>query len=187
MDLLKVLIDKFKVKELIGIIWIASLITTVLPKNILEYLKIINIIEKYQVYISLALIISSAYYIMNLFMYVGEFLLELIINEKRIAIKYMKDSMSSDEMALLIQDFYDKNNNTFKSCGYINFTDGRKTPLVSNYVIYLSSNMSSTDVLSNGFCAFAYNLQPYTREFLNNNLRKNNIEIIGNSFNYRLI
>ena len=186
MDLLKVIIDKFKVKELIGIIWITSLITTILPKNILEYLKIISIIEKYQIYISLALIISSAYYIMNLLRYIGKLLLELIINEKSIAIKYMKNSMSSDEMALLIQAFYDKNNNTFKSCGYINFTDGRKAPLESKYIIYLASNMSNPDVLNHGFCTFAYNLQPYVREFLNKNVRDNNIKIVGNSVQYKL-
>ena len=63
MELLKVLIDKFKVKELIGITWITVLIITILPNDVLEYLKIITIREKYQMYISLALIISSAYYI----------------------------------------------------------------------------------------------------------------------------
>jgi|GEM_PF-1275008 len=186
MELLKVLIDKFKVKELIGITWITVLIITILPNDVLEYLKIITIREKYQMYISLALIISSAYYIIKILSYAGKLLLKIIINEKNIAIKYMKNSMSPDEMALLIQAFYDKNNNTFKSCGYIDFTDGRKTPLVSKYIIYLASNMSSTDVLSNGLCAFAYNLQPYVREFLNKNLKNKNIRITGNSFEYNL-
>lgn len=186
MEILKVLVDKFKIKELIGIIWVSGFVITILPNDVLEYLRIIIIREKYQMYISLALIISSAYYIINLLSYISKLLLKIIINEKNIAIKYMRNSMSPDEMALLIQAFYDKNNNMFKSCGYIDFTDGRKTPLVSKYIIYLSSNVSSTDVISNGIYAFAYNLQPYARDFLNDNLKKDNIKIIGNSIQYKL-
>lgn len=89
-------------------------------------------------------------------------------------------------MELLIKTFYDKNNNMFKSCGYIDFTDGCKTPLENKYIIYLSSSMSSTDIINNGICAFAYNLETHAREFLNDNLKKNNIKIIGNYIQYKL-
>ncbi|MGN1028798.1 MAG: hypothetical protein ACI4P7_01760 [Bacilli bacterium] len=98
----------------------------------------------------------------------------------------MINEMSKDEMALLFEVFHDKDNNEFKACGYIDFSDGRKTPLENKYIIYLASNMSSTDVLNNGFYAFAYNLQPYARKFLNKSIKENNIIVTGNSIQYKL-
>lgn len=186
MELLKILIGKFKLKELFAIIWWTSLIIILLPNNIMDYLKILIIREKYQMYISLSFIITSAYYVINILKYVVKFLIKILFNEKKIAIKYMINEMSKDEMTLLFEAFHDKDNNEFKSCGYINFSDGRKTPLESKYIIYLASNMSSTDVLNNGFYAFAYNLQPYAREFLNKSIKENNIIITGNSIQYKL-
>ena len=44
--------------------------------------------------------------------------------------------------------------------------------------------MSNTGIYAH--CAFAYNLQPYAREFLNRNLRNGNIKIQNNSFEYML-
>lgn len=186
MELLKVLIGKFKLKELIAIIWCISIIIIVLPNNIMDYLKILTIREKYQMYFSLSLIITSAYYVINVLRYVAKFLIKKIFNEKKIAIKYMINAMSTDEMALLIQTFYDKDNNTFKSSGYIDFSDGRKTPLESKYIIYLASTMSGGNGLNYGAYAFAYNLYPHSREFLNRNLKNNNIKILGNSIQYIL-
>ncbi|WP_346876824.1 super-infection exclusion protein B [Clostridium sp. UBA5712] len=184
MDLIKSIVEKLKIKEVVGILFCATLIITALPQDVLTYLKLSEIRDKYQMYISLCLIITSAYYMSSILGFVGKFIVRRIINEKRIGIKYMKNEMSADEMELLIEVFYDKNNNTFKSSGYIEYSDGRKTPLENKWIIYLASNMSNTNRYD--YCAFAYNLQPYAREFLNRNLRTGNIKIQSNSFEYRL-
>lgn len=84
MELLKILIDKFKLKELFAIIWCTSLIMILLPNNIMDYLKILTIREKYQMYISLSFIITSAYYVINILKYVVKFLIEIIFNKKRL-------------------------------------------------------------------------------------------------------
>lgn len=39
-------------------------------------------------------------------------------------------------MRLLIEVFYDNGNNAFKSSGYIEYSDGRKTPLESKWIKY---------------------------------------------------
>lgn len=184
MDLIKSIVEKLKIKELVGILFCTTLIITALPEEVLTYLKLSEIRDKYQMYISLSLIITSAYYMFNILVFVGRFIVKRIINEKRIAIKYMKNEMSADEMELLIKVFYDKHNSIFKSSGYIEYSDGRKAPLESKWIIYQASSMSNTDMYA--YCAFAYNLQPYAREFLNRNLRNGNIKIQNNSFEYRL-
>ncbi len=84
MELLKILIGKFKLKELFAIIWCTSLIMILLPNNIMDYLKILTIREKYQMYISLSFIITSAYYVINILKYVVKFLIEIIFNKKRL-------------------------------------------------------------------------------------------------------
>lgn len=185
MDLIKSILEKLKVKEIVGILFCATAIFTMLPKEVLVYLKLLEIREKYQIYISLCLIMTSAYYMFNILEFVGKFIVKRIINEKRIAIKYMKKQMSEDEMKLLIEVFYDKYNNNFKSSGYIEYSDGRKTPLENKWIIYLASTMSNADRY--GYCEFAYNLQPYARKFLNKNLKNGNIKIQNNSFEYKLV
>jgi len=184
MDLIKLIVEKFKIKEVIGILFCTTLIITVLPKEALTYLKLLEFRDKYQMYISLSLIITAAYYLFNILGVIGRFITTKIINEKRVAIKYMKNEMSADEMQLLIETFYDKNNNTFKSSGYIEYSDGRKAPLESKWILYRSSSMSNTAIYAQ--CAFAYNLQPHAREFLNKNLKRGNIKIQNNSFEYIL-
>ena len=184
MDLINSLVEKLKIKEVVGILFCATLIITALPQEVLTYLKLSEIRDKYQMYISLCLIITSAYYMFNILGFAGRFIIKRIINEKRIAIKYMKNEMSADEMGLLIEVFYDKNNNIFKSSGYIEYSDGRKAPLESKCILYRASSMSNIGIYAH--CAFAYNLQPYAREFLNRNLRNGNIKIQNNSFEYML-
>ena len=79
----------------------------------------------------------------------------------------------------IIEVFYDRKNNIFRTTGYIDFSDGRKAALENKHIIYISST------ISNGL-SFSYNLQPYAAEFLNKNLRENNIKIEGNNMRYNL-
>ena len=97
---------------------------------------------------------------------------------KRIAIKYMKEYMSIDEKRLLIEHFYDGNDNVFNMTGYIEINDGRKAALEKIGIIYRSSNVSY-------YTMFSYNLQPYVLEYLNQNLILGKIDIQGTKENYR--
>lgn len=176
---LKAVIDKFKIKELIAIIFIAALIVTLIPKDVATKLNILKFRNDYQTYISLCLIVTGAYYIINILNFIKRFFLGKIFSWKRTALNYMKKYMSSDEMHLLIQVFYDRENNRFKSSGMIEYSDGRKAALESKYVLYRASTMSE------GY-SFAYNLQPTIREFLNKNLVEGNIKIGRDIFEYIL-
>ena len=56
--------------------------------------------------------------------------------------------------------------------GYIEYSNGLKTPLEYYEIIYRSSNISTGYDME-----FAYNLQPYISEFLNKNLENGNIDL----------
>ena len=92
----------------------------------------------------------------------------------------MKNMMSPDEMGLLIEKYYDSTNNMFRSTAMIEYSDGRKAALESKFILYRASSMSK-------WYSFAYNLQPYAVEFLNKNLYAGNIEVHGDSFQYKLL
>lgn len=180
MNFIKIIIEKLKLKELFAMLFIAGLIITFLPNNIAVKIKISTFREIYQVYISLALITIGSYYILKIGSFIAYSILNRIFNNKKIAIKYMKNTLTPDEMGLLIEKFYDDNNKRFKSIGYIELSDGRKIALENKHIIYRSSELSYD-------FSFAYNLQPYALEFLNRNIKEGNINIIENHFEYKLI
>lgn len=179
MDFIKIIIDKLKLKELFAMVFIGGLIITFLSNEIAEKIKIYEFRSKYQVYISLCIIIIGAYYIIKIISFILQSTLNRIFSDKKTALKYMKNTISPDEMGLLIEVFYDNKNNIFRTTGYIDFSDGRKAALEYKHIIYRSSTISEG-------LSFAYNLQPYAAEFLNENLRKNNIQIECNSMRYNL-
>ncbi|MFK0540869.1 hypothetical protein, partial [Escherichia coli] len=133
----------------------------------------------YKTTISLVLIVTSSYYLFNLLKTLNIIILNKIFPDYKKAINYMKNYMSEDEMGLIIETFYNHENNLFVSTGNIKISDGRKTPLESKKILYLSSQISYFD-------EFAYSLQPYARKFLNENLKNGNIKINENSFSYSL-
>ena len=188
MNIVKTIIDKFKLKEVMAILFIASLVITCIPEKILLQLSLGEFKEKYQVYISMCLIITLGYYIYRVGNSLIRFILSKIFSEKRKAIQYMKNQMSGEEMVLLVNTFYDYSNNTFRTSGTIDYSSGTKTPLEHYGVIYLASNIShyNGEISSYGGVPFAYNLQPYAREFLNENLKNNKIKISNNNVEYKL-
>lgn len=179
MGIIKAIIEKFKLKELIAIVFIVALIITIIPKRLAVVLNILQFRDTYQTYISLCLIVTDAYLILYVLNMIKSYFWSRFFGWSRIAIKYMKRYMSPDEMSLLVQTFYDRENNQFRTTGYIEYSDGRKAALESRHVIYLASQMSQ-------WYSFAYNLQPVAREFLNRNLAQGNIIVSSERIQYKL-
>lgn len=59
MGIIKAIFEKFKIKELIAILFVAAFIITVLPKEMATKLNIGKFRENYQTYISLCLIVTG--------------------------------------------------------------------------------------------------------------------------------
>lgn len=179
MEFINMIISKFKIKEIAAIAFFSCSILIILPNSILENLALLEFRNNYKTTISLILIITSSYYLFKLLKILKVIILHKMFPDYKKAIKYMKNHMSQDEMALIIETFYNPENNLFISTGNIKISEGRKTPLESKKILYLSSQISYFD-------EFAYSLQPYARKFLNENLKNGNIKINGNSFSYSL-
>lgn len=180
MGIIKSVVEKLKLKELFAILFIAAIIITCLPKEQAEQIKIEEFRITYQTYISLGMIIIGAYYILEIIGWGRRFIRRKTHNIEKVAIQYMKTYMSPDEMGLLVQTFYDKINNRFRSSGQIDYSDGRKAALESKHIIYRASSVSSF------YTEFAYNLQPYALKFLNRNMEQGNIKINGDYLEWQL-
>lgn len=180
MSIIKSIVEKLKLKEIFAIVFIATLVITFVPNEWAQKMKIDTFRNTYRTYISLCMIAIGAYYILCIVGWIKNFIWRKTHNWKKMAIKYMKENMSPDEMCLLVETFYDVRNNRFSSSGKIDYSDGRKAPLESKKIIYLASTMGN---LLDGF---AYNLQPYALEYLNKNLKEGNIQITDTQLSFHL-
>ena len=180
------ILNKLKIHQIIGMIFCVSLILTLMlilmPNSNLEIIGLSILKDKYQIYISLSLVATISYYLLEFIHCLSRFIMKKIHNPKRVAIKYIKNEISEDEMSLIITTFYNKQLNKFVSSGKIDINDGRKAALEYKNILYMASNISY------GYTVFAYNLQPYVREFLNKSLRKGKIkiDITDNNLSYSL-
>lgn len=176
-EMLKSIIDKLRINEIVSIAFIAFLLITSLPKHLADTLKVSQFREDFQIYLSVCLILTSSYYLYHCLIFVKSLINTFI--DKWIAIIYIRKYMNPDEMELLVKAFYDSSNFRFKSTGVINVFDGRKTLLESKKIIYVSSKVGT---LHEGF---PYNLKPYVLKFLNENLMNGNIKINGQNIFYQ--
>lgn len=179
MEFVKIIIERLKLKELFAIVFITALIITFMPIKWLKKMQIEHFKTTYQTYISLCIIIIGAYYLFAIVYWIKNIIWRKFYNAKKVAIKYMKETISADEMALLIEKYYDKDNNIFRSTAMVDLSDGRKAALENKFILYRASSLVE-------WYSVAYNLQPYALEFLNKNLEVGNIKILSNSFSYKL-
>lgn len=178
MGFVKNIIEKLKLNELFGILFITSIIITIIPIEFAQKIQIDNFKTTYQTYLSLCIIVIGLYYSFRIVCWIKDKIWLQLYNAKKIAIKYIRETITIDEMGLLIEKYYDSNNNVFRSTAMIEISDGRKAALESKFILYRASSVSE-------WYSFAYNLQPYALEFLNKNLESGNFEIHSNSFKYK--
>lgn len=180
MEIIRAIVEKLKIKDIFAILFISGICFSIFPESIADKLKILELRNKYQSLVSVGLLLIGAYYILSVLRKIIWIILKKMYSSKRKAIKYMKGPMSLDEKRLLIETFYDIYNNIFNATGYIEINDGRKAALEYHGIIYRSANVSY-------YTSFAYNLQPYVLEYLNQNLLLGNIDIQGNLDEYTFI
>ena len=125
MDIIKVVVEKLKLKELCAILFVATMVITFMPMKCARLMKIDSFRENYQTYISLCMIAIGSYYLLQVLMYTGKWISGRIFNRKKIALKYMKKDLSTDEMQLIIEAFYDEINRCFHTTGEIELNDGK--------------------------------------------------------------
>ena len=84
------ILQKLKIKQIIGIIFFVTLILTLMPYNVATTMGLNIFKERFQIYISLCLIASSSYYLFEMVNFILRFIIGKINNPKSIAIRYIK-------------------------------------------------------------------------------------------------
>ena len=177
MLILKSIIEKFKLNELIAIVFFICFIMIFLPVKYIEFLKLEELKIKYQMYISISFLVTSSYFFIRFISWLNRKIKYKINNSEKRAINYMLNKITPEEMIFLMYTFYDSENNKFRTMGYIEYSNGLKTPLEYYNIIYRSSNISMGYDMK-----FAYNLQPYISKFLNKNLENGNIDLENGTY-----
>jgi hypothetical protein len=177
MPILKFIIEKFKLNELIAIVFLICCLMIFMPIEYMKFLKLYELKTKYQMYISIGFLLTSSYFFVRFISWINRGIKYKINNSEKRAINYMMNKITPEEMAFLIYTFYDSKNKKFRTMGYIEYSNGLKTPLEYYNIIYRSSNISRGYEME-----FAYNLQPYISKFLNKNLENGNIDLENGTY-----
>ena len=170
MNILKTILDKMKLKELLAIAFIASVFLTFMPSSLAQKMQIELFRTTYQSHISICIIVVGAYYLINAISWTMKYAHRKMHNLDKSAIKYISNTMSQDEKEFLIDYFYDNDKCLFRVSANVDMTNGIIAPLESKGVIYRATEISRS-------IEFAYNLRPSVLNFLNDNLEKGKIKI----------
>jgi predicted PurR-regulated permease PerM len=170
-EIIKRFIDKLKLVYFVLLVFISGMIITFLPQKVVEKLSLVDFKNKYQSYISLAVIVSGVLLLILLVAFIYRKIMSSVYSFERRGKKYLTEKMSLDENSLLVQTFYSKENHIFLCTGYIDLTCGIQKGLEYLKIIYRSSSVGAN------FLSFSYNLQPYVLDFLNNGLARRTIYI----------
>ena len=161
------LLKQIRVQQFLIYTFVFSLFLTFSPTCLLEYFSLKDFVLNYQEKISLVLF-SSVFLLVIIFF-------AKILKKKSIVHlgkNYLKYKMSKQENKLLVETFFDEEENEFFCTGYIAKDCGTQRGFEFTHIIYLSSEVALI-----GTSDFPYNLQPYILNFLNKNLKNNKLYV----------
>lgn len=165
------LIKKINLTLLTTIIFLATLLITYLPNQVILKIGLESFKKDYQMYIGLALVISGLYLILIALGVLWSIGFELIFSPKKIALKYLENTISVHEITWLVKYFYDDEINSFNMAASVSMSDGMRVPLEQKHIIYRSANLSDNRGL------FQYNLQSYAISFLEDSIQNGRLNI----------
>ncbi len=170
------LLQKIKIDLLIQITFVFLLLVKILPKNILTFLGIENINNRYREETGIILLFCFSFFIVNIFVFVIKQIRLYKQLPKTVGINFFKKHCTEDDLKFLIDEYYDSDSNKFRVRAHIRIQDGRKAALEYYQVIYQSSTVGDA------FTGFDYNLQPYAIKLLNSYIRKKYLLLIKGIF-----
>lgn len=91
MAFINTIISKFKVKEIAAISFFSSLLLTVLPNGILKNLALLEFKNNYKTTISLVLIVTTSYYLLNFIKTLKVIVFSKMFPSHKKAIRYIKN------------------------------------------------------------------------------------------------
>lgn len=155
--IITVLIDKIKV--ILWPVFILSATLTFMPKKWLEYLALLEIVNKYRAWISGSLLISISFVVVELFKIVKSKTSEIKKNHE--LDKIIKENLSnlSYTQNYIVHYLFAENT---PSGMYLNVTHPEVNDLAHKGIIYRTSSIGQLN-------SFAYSLTPRAKKILNKN------------------
>lgn len=174
MEILTSFIKKFKLVQLLLIIFIVTGVFIVSNDSVLEKLGVLTIKNAYHEWFGLSFLISSAGLIIIIFEKIYKFVHSKYYSLSRLGKKTLK-KLTVEEQQILIKNFYDFDAQKFKMTSYIDVKTEVPTLLTSRGLAIRSASMSYGH-------RFPYTLHPYVYEILEKNIKNGNIQVNENNF-----
>lgn len=169
MEIIAPFIKKFKLSQLLLIIFIVTGVFIILNDGILEQLGLLSIKNGYHEWIGLSFVVSSAALIIIIIEKMYKFIYSKYYSKSRLAKKNLKN-LTDEEQQILLRNFYDLDAKKFMMTSYIDVRTADSTLLTLRGLAIRSSSVS------NGH-EFPYTLYPYVYKILENNLKNGNIQV----------
>lgn len=173
-EIIKNIFNKIDLKIIIGTIYLASLIFSLFPDNIINYFGLLTFKMNYQFVISLIFIVLSCYYVTILVQYISNKIKNQKLNKK---LRKMMQKISSNEKQYLMK-FYNRQSKSFDTSTTFDISDAIVNLLQSKCIINVGSSISV------GFTEFDYYLQPWALEYLNELLNDGKIVVYDSKFEW---
>lgn len=173
-EIIKNIFNKVEFKIIIGTVYLASLIFSIFPENIISYLGLLSFKQNYQFIISLIFIILTCYYISMIIHFLLDKIKNKLLTKK---LRRMMKKISPDEKKYLMK-FYNNDSKIFNTSTIFDMSDAIVNLLQSKRIINIGSSLSVA------YTEFDYYLQPWALEYLNELLNDGKIKINGNTFEW---
>lgn len=172
------IIDMLNIKFIVFGIWIVSIFSIIIPKNIVQYLGLLKIKQQYQTTISLVFLIISAYYLAILFSVIFSKVLEkLKVRKLNKYITKVLRSLTLEEKDVLMR-FYDSSRGQFGLQTNLSMQNSAVNLLSSKLIISRGSQIIDM------FGEVSYYIQTGPYKELNQMLKNGEIKVSENEFDW---
>lgn len=176
MKILESIVNKFRITQILWIIFLITIFITFLDTDMLKTIGIYEFKNEYHKWIGIALIGSGVGLIVIYGEKLYKFIYSKVFSIKRLGTKAIQN-LNRDESSALIRYFYVKEEKSFAMQGNIPVEDGMGTVLRGKGLITIASQLTTFD--ENYNICISYILQPFAYDFLNKNVKDGNIRIDG--------
>lgn len=174
-EIIKAIFEKLKIKEIIFVVTIICGCILFVPVRYLSLIGLDYFQEKHKSTVGLLFLFCSIFCVIWVIQYIINVMKNIVNSEekvlKRLTRGYLKRNISPQEQEFLINHFYDFSRNEFKLSASVSMSNGCVSPLENSYVIYRGASVGHS------VYGWAYNMQPYARELLNDAIKKKKIRI----------
>ena len=170
LKVISTIIEKFKLRELILAVLIVCCAILFVPDDFISILGLERWRDEYRSIIGLILLFCAVCCLIWLLSYLKSRLLSRERLQRKRAVHYLKNVISSQEKEFLIRNFYNDKTNEFDKVAYLDMRDGHIVPLANAYILTIAAEVGAPS-------CWAYMVQPNIRLYLKKALKRKKIQV----------